>query len=331
MSSLPVPQQSRVASVLSEQREAAREQLAAAWQLQISRIEDLLHAGWKEHLALIFEERFEELAKRLAAEFAAELEEARRRASEDFNRAMRRITRPADQQEWAAAVLEATAPFAPRTAIFMVDDRNVRGVCARGIGAIAGLEMPVPPAFATVLRTQEPATAPRTAAELSDLAALLDNPEADSMCHLFPVTAMGRVAAVVYAEGDEIDLNGLEAVAALAGAGLRPASEKPSPTLPDWAQLSPQEQELHLRAQRFARVRVAEMQLYKSQAVRAGRSQKNLYAALKPEIDAARETFRREFTAASPAMPDYFHLELIRTLANNDVAVLGEDYPGPLF
>lgn len=331
MSSLPVPQQSRVASALSEQREATREQLAAAWQLQISRVEELLHTGWQEHLALIFEERFEELAERLAAEFAAELDEARRRASEDLNRAMRRLTRPADPQEWAAGLLDATTPFASRAAVFMVNDRNVRGVCARGIGAAAGLEMPAPPAFATVLRTREPATAPRTAAELSDFAALLDNPEPDSMCHLFPVTAMGRVMAVVYAEGDEIDLNGLEAVTALAGAGLRPASGKPSPALPDWTQLPPQEQELHLRAQRFARVRVAEMQLYKSQAVRSGRSQKNLYAALKPEIDAARETFRRDFTAASPAMPDYFHLELIRTLANNDVAVLGEDYPGPLF
>ncbi len=183
-----------------------------------------------------------------------------------------------------------------------------------------------------VISSREPVTALRTAAELSaEFAALLETPEAGSKCHLFPVTGLGRVAAVVYAEGDDIDVNGLEAVAALAGASLRPASGKSSSALPDWAQLSREEQELHLRAQRFARVRVAEMRLYKSQAVRSGRSQKNLYAALKPEIDAAREAFQRDFTAASPAMPDYFHLELIRTLANDDVAVLGEEYPGPLF
>lgn len=117
-------------------------------------------------------------------------------------------------------------------------------------------------------------------------------------------------------------------MAALAGASLRPA---PPPAAPDWSQLSPGKQSLHLRAQRFARVRVAQMRLYQPQAVHSGRAQKNLYVVLKAEIDSAREAFRRDFTAASPVLPDYLHLELIRTLANDDVAVLGEDYPGPLF
>jgi len=78
-------------------------------------------------------------------------------------------------------------------------------------------------------------------------------------------------------------------------------------------------------------VRVAEMRLYQSQAVRSGRAQRSLYAALREEIDSAREAFRRDFVSASPAMPDYLHVELIRTLANDDAGVLGEDYPGPLF
>ncbi len=97
-----------------------------------------------------------------------------------------------------------------------------------------------------------------------------------------------------------------------------------------WTSLSRQEQELHLRARRFARVQVAEMRLYKSQAVRAGRARCKLYAELKEDIDSAREAFRRQFFSPSRSMPDYFHLELIGTLANDDMAVLGEDYPGPL-
>jgi hypothetical protein len=332
MSSLPVLQKSRVSSALSEHSEAVREQLSAAWQLQITRVEDVLHAGWKEQIERVFEERFAELAAQLEIEFAAELDQARRRSSEELNRAVRRVVQPADPQEWAAALLDATELFASRAAIFTVDGRNLKGVCARGIEAVAGLELPAPPAFANVISSREPATAPRMAAELSvELAALLESPGADSKCSLFPVISLGRVAAVVYAEGDDIDANGLEALAALAGAGLRPASGKSTPAQPDWTQLSREEQELHFRAQRFARVRVAEMRLYKSQAVRSGRNQKNLYAALKTEIDAAREAFQRDFAAVSPAMPDYFHLELIRTLANDDVAVLGEDYPGPLF
>ncbi len=331
MSSLPAPQQSRVASALSNEREAVREQLAAAWQLQISRVEDLLHTGWKEQLERVFEERFAEMLERLELEFAAALEQERRRSSEELKRTFRRLAQPQDIREWAEAVLDAAQLFATRAAVFTVEKRTLKGARARGMNDVSGLEVPAPPAFASVISSREPVTALRTADEISgELAALLD-PEAASKCHLFPIAAHGRVAAVIYAEGDDIDVNGLEAVAALAGASLRPSWGSASPALPDWAQLSRDEQDLHLRAQRFARVRVAEMRLYKSQAVRSGRSRKDLYGALKPEIDAAREVFQREFTAASPAMPDYFHLELIRTLANDDVAVLGEDYPGPLF
>jgi hypothetical protein len=64
--------------------------------------------------------------------------------------------------------------------------------------------------------------------------------------------------------------------------------------------------------------------------VKAGRSERNLYAAFKEDIDAARQEFETEFMAATPTMLDYLHLELIGTLANDDVAALGADYPGAL-
>ncbi len=99
---------------------------------------------------------------------------------------------------------------------------------------------------------------------------------------------------------------------------------------PEWSELSREEQALHLRAQRFARVRVAGMRLDHAPAVRAGRANKTLYAELKQTIDSGRDAFRREFLSASSFMPDYFHWELVRTLANDDVSVLGEDYPGAM-
>ena len=34
--------------------------------------------------------------------------------------------------------------------------------------------------------------------------------------------------------------------------------------------------------------------------------------------------------SAAKSMVDYFHLELVHTLANDDPALLGQDYPGPL-
>jgi hypothetical protein len=94
--------------------------------------------------------------------------------------------------------------------------------------------------------------------------------------------------------------------------------------------LSREEQDLHLRAQRFARVQVAEMRLYKSGMVKDGRTKQNIYGALREEIDLSREAFRAQFMSGTKSMVDYFHLELVHTLANDDPALLGQDYPGPL-
>jgi hypothetical protein len=132
------------------------------------------------------------------------------------------------------------------------------------------------------------------------------------------------VAAILVAAGEPIETDGLEAMATLAGAALERRG-RPDP-LPEGAG----DEALFLRAQRFARVRVAEIRLAKSREVVEGRAAKRLYALLKEEIDTARVAYAREFLQASPFMPDYLHAELIRTLANEDIAALGEDYPGPL-
>jgi hypothetical protein len=105
---------------------------------------------------------------------------------------------------------------------------------------------------------------------------------------------------------------------------------QPAPSVASWFSLSKEEQERHLRAQRFARVQVAEMRLYKSQAVKTGRIERDLYGALREDVDRARDAFRQDFLTASPTMVDYIHLELLRTLANDDVELLGPTYPGPL-
>lgn len=96
------------------------------------------------------------------------------------------------------------------------------------------------------------------------------------------------------------------------------------------ASISKEAEPVHFRAQRFARVRVAEIRLYHSQAVLRGRAAKNLYTGLKEEIDSARDVFERDYLSNSVSLPDYLHLELVRTLANGDEKLLGEKYPGPL-
>lgn len=98
----------------------------------------------------------------------------------------------------------------------------------------------------------------------------------------------------------------------------------------EWWDLSPKDQQMHVAAQRFARVQIAEMRLARPDAVRSGRVARDLYSAFKEPIDAARETFREKHMTKSPTMVDYLHLEVLRSLADNDANLLGPSYPGPL-
>ncbi len=82
-------------------------------------------------------------------------------------------------------------------------------------------------------------------------------------------------------------------------------------------------------ARRFARVKVAEIQLYHAAAVRAGRAARDLYGSLKLEIDAARDGFRKKFLSNGNTSDD-LHAEIVHALANDDATLLGPAYPGPL-
>jgi hypothetical protein len=85
-----------------------------------------------------------------------------------------------------------------------------------------------------------------------------------------------------------------------------------------------------LRAQRYARVKVAEMRLYAAERVTAGQNTRDLYSALRTQIDEARAAFAGQFLTPPNGVPDYLHEELVRALAQNDEALLGPHYPGPL-
>jgi|SRR5579863_2033646 len=98
----------------------------------------------------------------------------------------------------------------------------------------------------------------------------------------------------------------------------------------EWWDLSREQQHMHLAAQRFARVQVAEMRLERPDMVRAGRARRDIYGALRELVDRAREAYRVKFVSGSPTMVDYLHLEMVRSLADDDANMLGPGYPGPL-
>lgn len=97
-----------------------------------------------------------------------------------------------------------------------------------------------------------------------------------------------------------------------------------------WDDLTQEERENHMRAQRFARTQVAEMRLYKDDAVKSGRRDGNIYLRLKEEVDAARERYQSQFLDGQTHMRDYLHAELVETLAIDNPQLMGPDYPGSL-
>ena len=238
---------------------------------------------------------------------------------------------------------------AARAALFTLAGVKLHLEAVRGMQRPTELEdvaLADAPAFASVVATSDAMVALRTRGELSDALANIFGEDPAGRFHLFPIATRERVLAILYADSSApMETGALELIAGIAGTVLDSLSGRAATTgqlvrisagdragsgIGAWFELSREDQELHLKAQRFARVQVAEMRLYKSDAVKQGRESRDLYSTLQTEIDAARERFQQEYLTATPTMVDYFHLELVRTLANDDAEMLGRGYPGPL-
>ncbi len=245
--------------------------------------------------------------------------EPARRVTALMNQTARRLRQSEKQEEWVSALIDAALPFCGRAAIFTVQARHVRLERASWEAPAFEIPLEASPAIAEALSTNEPVVAANTPGQISQAFGAMFGPR----IHLFPMQAHRRPVALLCADGpsESIDADALELVATIASS----VWESRAPALPDSAEPDPR-----LRAQRFARVQAAEMRLYQSQAVKEGRDSRSLYRALQPQIDKARLDFQRQFLDADASIPDYLHLELVRSLANDDPELLGPDYPGPL-
>jgi hypothetical protein len=93
------------------------------------------------------------------------------------------------------------------------------------------------------------------------------------------------------------------------------------------AGLTAEEQELHKKAKRFAKLLVDEIKLYNQAKVAEGRANKDLYKRLQEDIDKSRATYDKRYGGTSAAGASYFTREVVRILADNDPALLGEGFP----
>jgi hypothetical protein len=344
-----------------EHVERVRDALEAQWPERMERVLEETVAGLASRLQEEHRDELEATVQQTQRSASA----SRRQLIQKLNQIARRLRGFEDERQWSNTLVDSTRGFCGRAALFLVRDRKLYLETTRNFDdADLAAEVPLidAPAFAGAIETRDTLVAMRSRSELSEAIATYVG-EGDAKVYLFPVitpgTTQDAVPGVLYVDSGDVDVDAIELLVAMAGAVLRPLSiprtepigsvapgglititlplqtpppQNPSqkPEILSWFSLSREDRELHLRAQRSARVQVAEIRLYQSERVKNGRTAHDLYTSLKVEIDSAREVFRRDFLNASETMVDYLHLELVRTLANDDVEVLGREYPGPM-
>jgi hypothetical protein len=94
----------------------------------------------------------------------------------------------------------------------------------------------------------------------------------------------------------------------------------------DVNQLTPEEQELHRRANRVAKVSMQDIKMLRPEQVRIGREKKDLCIRLKDDIEKAHREYDRRFKPIMDHPVDYFYRWMVEILAEGDAHALG-DYP----
>jgi len=94
----------------------------------------------------------------------------------------------------------------------------------------------------------------------------------------------------------------------------------------DVNRLTPEEQELHRRANRVAKVSMQDIKMLRPDQVRLGRENKDICIRLKDDIEKAHREYDRRFKPIMDHPVDYFYRWMVEILAEGDAAALGE-YP----
>lgn len=269
------------------------------------------------------------------------------------------------QADILKALLEGIARFSPRSALFVVRGTALAGWQARGFSDdnIRGLSLDGSRGLAA--RSIEDRGRASAAASEFDSAFIerQGNPW-DGNATVFPLVVKEKVAAIVYCDsgrdsGKQTDYSAVEVLTRFAclwlehaavkkhvgAAGTEtgvvapppppsavqphaPAVSTSSPVDPALDGLPAEEQELHKKARRFAKLLVDEIKLYNQSKVAEGRQNRDLYKVLREDIEKSRATYDKRYGSTPVAGAKYFDSEVVRVLADNDRSLLGSDFPG---
>ncbi|MGH9864302.1 MAG: hypothetical protein ACRD4H_02685 [Candidatus Acidiferrales bacterium] len=109
------------------------------------------------------------------------------------------------------------------------------------------------------------------------------------------------------------------------------APAEPEPVEFKVAALAKDEQDLHKRANRVAKVSMQDIKMLRPEEVRKGIQHKDICIRLRDEIDKARREYDRRFQKILDQPVDYFHHWMVEILAGGDPEALGEyPYPSPV-
>jgi hypothetical protein len=273
--------------------------------------------------------------------------------SDLLNAAAASIYESGSQAEILRHLLEGEARFAGRVALFVVKGNAINGW--QGIGfedndAIKTVSVNTGSGLVgKAIEARNPAAGSPQEFDPGFITAMKS--PADDQCLVLPLVVKDKVAAVIYADagtvpGGTLDASGLQALTRFAAvwlelAALRKASgsamEEVSPpqlagTLAASAPAAApatsgsEEDELHKKARRFAKLLVEEIKLYNQPRVEEGRQHKDLYDRLKVDIEKSRSTYDKRYAESAVASADYFTQELIRILAENDASLMGAGF-----
>ena len=308
------------------------------------------HTRAREQFDALLDSIDSEWVARCEASSRTAADQARNQVSETLNQGLRRLREAETLEDAAVLAVEIAVPFASRCAVFLFQDGRASAISARGLGALPLAFSPdAGAAFRTCIETQDPVIAIASESEISkELAARVGSDMSDRV-FLLPLRVNREVKSILFATGS-VQPAQMELIAGITAiqmesvtsqpivkrsdlvaiGGVPWSNPQPAAAPQSWIDLTPELQALHLRAQREARLRVAEMRLEHTAALQRGLETSDIYGTLREPIDAARATFRRDFITASPTMVDYLYLELVRGLAHDNDRLLGLQFPGPL-
>lgn len=321
-----------------------------------------------------------------------------------LNAAFATVVDSQSQSDILVSLLDGTAKFSQRSALFVVKSGNAMGWRARGFDdndAIKSIHFDPTAGLAGRAYTyRQPAQA--AAAEFdSEFISTFGEPLVGTNALVLPLLLRDKVAALLYADGGAIgkmDPSALECL--VRGASLwleivaarksgtpiaaeqpappppaaedertgtqkiaalteKPAPEPPPPTAPEpeyepaqvvappppppapapaaavaaaapapATSMSADDEEVHKKAKRFAKLLVDEIKLYNQKKVSEGREHKDLYRRLKDDIDKSRASYDKRYGQTSAAAANYFSQELIRILCEGDSSLMGSGFSG---